>query len=719
MASAKSVLSDEYTSNMREYVLVTRYGLMGPGRRDMAGHTDAFDEEPPPQLNSDDEQARRIAALLIDLSNTTGPVSTAELARRYHSDAARSSWDKLVSRDMEALARCGLIVRRCGHDEGRGTLWRVDDEASFADVRGLDQADARALSCALDTLVGDPSFAWSDELRIALAKLNRHFSPHEGIAGPEPAHPRQGRAVSTMAAALADSRAVDLSYRTAKGDEISRRVAPYGFFGLRGHLYFVAPRIEGDRVIEGTCRDYRADRIVRATEAKGAGAGFVVPADFDVRDHQLLPFQIGDGRDVEAVFLVPDERLRDVRHDAIGKGSFSTSRPTDGTSTWKVSARDLAAAASWSILEGIVPTAPAALVHERRRLLQGAAALVPGHVGARASRPVREAPSTAPQRGRRGGTETSRLMAALIGSLDDAGDEISAPVVAARLDVSLAQAEKLLYLIETTTTDADATLPVYADDAGTTLGLLSDSGVRGRPLRLSRHEARALLAALDYLGMPEDDRTRQAIMTSLAPRHADADELDALVSPCGTTGVASVVETCSRAIVGHRLLGFSYRGSVDVSPQPRRVEPRLVRQADGTWYLEAIDLDRAAVRTFRCDRMDSLDDAGPAGDAPTGGAPTDEREQRLVTLTFSDERYLSMFEWPGLEQVGTTAEGRVVATIAWYGTSWLVRSLCACGGDVTADDPGLVSLVDAWALEALEDAGPSDGVSPHAPDARS
>ncbi|MDD3485450.1 MAG: hypothetical protein PHI26_02255, partial [Atopobiaceae bacterium] len=97
----------------------------------MAGHTDAFDEEPPPQLNSDDEQARRIAALLIDLPNTTGPVSTAELARRYHSDAARASWDKLVSRDMEALARCGLIVRRCGHDEGRGTLWRVDDEASF------------------------------------------------------------------------------------------------------------------------------------------------------------------------------------------------------------------------------------------------------------------------------------------------------------------------------------------------------------------------------------------------------------------------------------------------------------------------------------------------------------------------------------------------------------------------------------------------------------
>ena len=56
---------------------------------------------------------------------------------------------------------------------------------------------------------------------------------------------------------------------------------------------------------------------------------------------------------------------------------------------------------------------------------------------------------------------------------------------------------------------------------------------------------------------------------------------------------------------GRRGLRFEYAGP-RTQGSTRRVDPLRVESIDADWYLRAWDLDRAAVRTFRLDRMSGV-----------------------------------------------------------------------------------------------------------------
>ena len=89
---------------------------------------------------------------------------------------------------------------------------------------------------------------------------------------------------------------------------------------MRGHLYMVAPSIdESGAVIEGSAHTYRIDRVRRAS--KVAGPSFEIPEDFDVRDWQKLPFQIGSVT-CEGVFAVPVQAAQEFSKVTLGKGTF-------------------------------------------------------------------------------------------------------------------------------------------------------------------------------------------------------------------------------------------------------------------------------------------------------------------------------------------------------------------------------------------------------------
>lgn len=67
---------------------------------------------------------------------------------------------------------------------------------------------------------------------------------------------------------------------------------------------------------------------------------------------------------------------------------------------------------------------------------------------------------------------------------------------------------------------------------------------------------------------------------------------------------------------------FDYRG------ETRRVDPGRLRFRDGWWYLEGVDRDRGAPRTFRVDRMEGPPKAGAPGSAEAVG----ELDDRLATV---------------------------------------------------------------------------------------
>ncbi|MCI1666514.1 MAG: WYL domain-containing protein [Olsenella sp.] len=317
------------------------------------------------EISKDDEQARRIASLaLAFMSSET--IRDETIWRQFYPNLSKAdSYRTAFRRDRAALTECGITVSRV---DGPETLWRVDS-ASFVESTELSEEDAMALDVACLPLVDDQDFPYGSELRIALSKIDDAFDCPALIS-----LPAEERVPSRQLAILQDCSllgvAARIDYTRADGVSVERLVAPYGFFGMRGHLYLVAPAIDGNgRVIDGSTRTYRIDRVRRAS--KVAGTTFEVPEDFDARDWQKLPFQLGPAV-CEASFAVPARRIREFSQVSQGKGTI---RLPDGEATapatWLVEVSSVEDAASWAIAEDVTPLSPPELVAAWRERLGG------------------------------------------------------------------------------------------------------------------------------------------------------------------------------------------------------------------------------------------------------------------------------------------------------------------------------------------------------------
>lgn len=287
------------------------------------------------------------------------------------------------------------------------------------------------------------------------------------------------------------------------------------------------------------------------------------------------------------------------------------------------------------------------------------------------------------QAGRKGSLEESRELVALASSLTERGDGVSPAAIEQKFGVEREQALKLIKILREAEVGPSSYLPLDEDDDVVYLSV--SGGLAGRALRLSRAETTALLAALERIGVPGDDPIRTRLQTALAKGPLDYDLVRRLVADEGDERSADALAACSQAIAWGRSLSFGYRrvGQDTRAPERRHVVPRELRHDSGLWYLRAYDLDRAAGRVFRVDRMDDAQvgarRAGPVREQDE--AP----EAREVTLHFLDRRLLDLLDWHELELVSdgpTEAVGR----ISYYGGDWLPRMVCAGGGSVTCDD---------------------------------
>lgn len=121
--------------------------------------------------------------------------------------------------------------------------------------------------------------------------------------------------------------------------------------------------------------------------------------------------------------------------------------------------------------------------------------------------------------------------------------------------------------------------------------------------RFSGAESAALLAGLQsllpLLPAAEQSAARSAMgkLASVGPEQPSAPQVSVTPDP-GAPSHAIITE----AIESGRRLVFEYR-DVQGSDTARRVDPLLLVQAHGAWYLRGWCLDRAAERTFAVDRM--------------------------------------------------------------------------------------------------------------------
>ena len=120
--------------------------------------------------------------------------------------------------------------------------------------------------------------------------------------------------------------------------------------------------------------------------------------------------------------------------------------------------------------------------------------------------------------------------------------------------------------------------------------------------RFAALEAAALLAGLQALlpMLPEEERRHAASASAkLGCGMSDRQQLSLSVS---SDPESSVVSEISAAIASGKRLSFEYR-DIRGRETGRRVDPLVLGQAHGEWYLRAHCLDRDAERTFAVDRI--------------------------------------------------------------------------------------------------------------------
>lgn len=329
------------------------------------------------KITRDDERARRICSLALAFMNATTPISSSDLAREFYPELEVDSMRRTFLRDREALAACGVIVDEV-RVEGEESRWIGNENTSFSAASELEPLQAAALNIACRPLIENPSFPFTADLRLALAKLDRAFAePLPGVVtnagNGKPVSRKRSQLEATLRDAVLDCCLVEARYTDAKNNTSERLLAPLGMFSLDGRSYVVAGAADvNGALVDDGIRTYRVERFERVAPT---ATSFVVPADFDLADYQLLPFQIGTPQQ-EATFRLPASALGDKSRITLNKGQVDKD-------VWTVSVHDLARAASWALAFELTPLDPPELVDAWHKLIAEASSAYQSEVIAR------------------------------------------------------------------------------------------------------------------------------------------------------------------------------------------------------------------------------------------------------------------------------------------------------------------------------------------------
>lgn len=249
---------------------------------------------------------------------------------------------------------------------------------------------------------------------------------------------------------------------------------------------------------------------------------------------------------------------------------------------------------------------------------------------------------------------------------------------------------------------------------GDTVTVTEDAGMR-RPLRLTTAEATALLVALRALaevpGMVDAEVVRRAVAKiEAAVGAADAPAGVAV----GLTAREEETTTAVRAALDRRraLHIRYYTASRDVVGE-RTVDPMRLLLVEGRGYLEAWCRSAEAVRLFRLDRVDDVQELTERSAPPPSARPTDlsgglfrpDPDQREAVLLLEPEaRWVA--EYYPVDEVMERADGGVEVRLRFTDDAWLIRLVLGLGGHAQVLRPvALRAAVARRAEDALRGLG--------------
>lgn len=665
-------------------------------------------------LAKDTEKLIRQLSLISYLMAERRPVTATEIRRDVegYSDMTEDAFARRFYADRAELDALGihLSVDKPADGFSEQENYSLAPEAFHLPPIAFTDAERAALQTALTLLDGE--FAYAEPLRLALQQITW------GRPSPLGSDSRQtiglgitasagGGEVSARLAkidtAIYRRKRIEFEYHTMGRDATEqRKVDPYHLLFEGGQFYLVGYSHERKAV-----REFRLSRIRgKVAYATKAEHDFQRPEDFDPRVYaNRIPWQLGDPVG-KAEIEIPENLEWYVERQY---GDYGTLENGIYRTDYAIPRLLI----SWALEFGLRIVGPSELVDEARRRVDE---LIESHRGEPPPAIPTHQPVVAPPvetNGRsRGGDAQIRperfarlvTLATVLIAAGKAGETLLVSDVCDQLQLSPTELREDIAVLNVVNFGGGAYV-IYAEVKPTgeiEVDPEPYSDTFDRPARLLPIEAKALVAAIDLIGLAQADlrSAREKVVDALG--FDPVEEGLHIVSPKVDD---DIMHTAEIAIQDHRLLELEYWTQSQDRYSERVVEPYGRINSREGWYIAAWDRGRERLIHFRLDRIkraealderftprEDLDVAADIGGWPRTGRIGGSRSAR-VKINAEQARWSRE-----QREVLTELEGgEVVVEITFKGLDFLVREVLKEAGDAVVLEP-------ADAREAVLDA---------------
>src|SRR4051812_22907455 len=645
-------------------------------------------------------------------------------ARRFYADRA----------ELESLG-IDLKVEKPAEGYYEAENYTLPPENFYLPAIEFTDEELGALRTALSLLDGE--FAYAEPLRLALQQLS--------WGKPSPLRAPEQRSVALAVTANAGGR--ELSQRLSKVETAifrrktivfeyytmgrdateKRKVDPYHLLFQNGQFYVVGFSHERDDI-----RVFRLSRIQgKVGYSSKAEHDFQRPAseDFEPREFATrAAWQLGEAKGVARVWVSSKIDWLVQRHfghagTVLDPGEVDGA-PDDGI-VFETEDGDARQLGSWARGRGARARvlSPPELVEETDERLK---LVIERHsTGPEVAKPVRRKPAAAPVAalsdadGKRDTPirpERFARLVTLAGILIEAaraGSKLNLKQVTDSLQITETELREDIDVLNVVNFGGGSNV-LYAEVQGGEIEV--DPEPYGdnfaKPARLLPLEAKALVAAIDLIGdhLPQGQlqSARDKIVTALGTDPA-ADGLQISSAKGDDSDIARVV---SQAITDRHLIEIDYyKENEDQATPRRRIEPYFLMNGQQGWYVHSFDPAKDQSRSFRLDRIKSVQvldetyDPRPGieppvdGWASTGIVPT----SRAARVWISPERA----RWAREDKrvVEELADGAVVVEVLYGSDEWLASEMLKEAGDAAVLEPDDARAAVLHSAESLAGAG--------------
>ena len=298
--------------------------------------------------------------------------------------------------------------------------------------------------------------------------------------------------------------------------------------------------------------------------------------------------------------------------------------------------------------------------------------------------------------------------------------EVPLAEVARRFDMTEAQVQGDLELVAMCGLPPfiDEMIDVFVDDGIVFVGV---PRLFTRPLRLTSPEAFSLLAsaraAMQLPGADADGALGRGL-AKLAAVLAEAG-IDTGVGSDDTAGVVvdlarpELTDVLAEAAAAGSELAITYFSPARAEMTNRSIVPCHVYTDGGNWYVVADDDRSTSRRTFRIDRIESIEATGRTVDVEATSPPErffDDVDVERVTVRLAPNARWVLDQYP-VDEVAELSDGWAEARLPVASDRWLARLLIRLGPNAVLVEPAQTNPAVGLARDVLARYGDAEPVS--------